>query len=275
MTQTLAAIGVIGGGTMAEAIVRGAIRQQLVDPSSIHVGEPNAERRAYLENELGIRTYAANEDVLDVVKFLVLAVKPQVLSRVLEPLAGKCADYLILSIVAGATMKTIASGLGLDLGQSAIVRVMPNTPAQIGEGISVWTTSAGVFSEQKEMAGQLLSALGEQIYVEKESYLDMATALSGSGPAYVFMFIEALADAGVQLGFSRDVATKLAIETVRGSAMYAAQSPQHVAMLRNQVTSPGGTTAAGLFELEDGKLRATVGKAVFAAFKRAKELGEN
>ena len=151
---------------------------------------------------------------------------------------------------------------------------MPNTPGQIGEGIAVWMATAETTEAQRAQARAIVGALGEEIYVEKEHYLDMATALSGSGPAYVFLFIEALTDAGVRMGFSRPVAEKLALQTVRGSAIYAQETGLHPAVLRNRVTSPGGTTAEALYQLEKGGFRALISQAVWAAYQKSKLLGD-
>ena len=151
---------------------------------------------------------------------------------------------------------------------------MPNTPAQIGQGITVWTASTGVTEIQLEMTRQVLGALGEQIFVEEENYLDMATALSGTGPAYVFLFMEALVDAGVHLGFSRHVAEQLVLQTVKGSVEYVLHSPNHLARLRNQVTSPGGTSAEALYYLEKAGFRTALSRAVWAAYQRSVQLGK-
>ena len=159
------------------------------------------------------------------------------------------------------------------LGERPVVRLMPNTPAQIGEGVSVWTATPDCTAEQRAQARAMFGALGEEVYVDDEAYLDMATALSGSGPGYVFLFIEALIDAGVRIGLARAVAEKLALQTVKGSALYAQRSGQHLAALRNAVTSPGGTTAAGLHQLERGGLRAAIEDAVAAAYERSRQLG--
>ena len=151
---------------------------------------------------------------------------------------------------------------------------MPNTPAQIGQGISVWTATPEVSVMHKEQAKAILGSFGEEIFVDKEPYLDMATALSGSGPGYVFMMMEALIDAGVHLGFSRRIAEQLVFQTMRGSVEYAAQSSKHVAELRNQVTSPGGTTAAALYHMEKGGLRTVISRGIWAAYERSIELGK-
>lgn len=179
-------------------------------------------------------------------------------------------EGLVLSIVAGARIGAMAAGLD----HQAIVRAMPNTPAQIGEGMSVWTATAAVSEEQRRQAQSILQALGEEIYVEDEDYLDMATALSGTGPAYVFLFMEAMIDAGVHLGFSRRIAQQLVLQTVRGSVDFARQSVAHPAELRNVVTSPGGTSAEALYQLEKGGFRTVLSRAIWAAYQKSQYLGE-
>jgi len=265
-------IAFVGGGTMAEAIVRGILRDGLYAPEQIAVGEPLPARRKALAGELGVRTYAtALESVADA-DVVVLAVKPQVMLSVASELAGQIAeDALLVSIVAGMPIETLRV-----FCVPAIVRVMPNTPAQIGEGISVWVPSCEVSQAQSKAAAAIVGALGQGIQANNEKYIDMTTAVSGSGPGYVFLFIEALTDAAVQIGFARPVAKQLALQTVRGAAAYAqSRSDDHLATLRNGVTSPGGTTAAGIHELERGGLRSTVTNAVLAAYHKAKALGEN
>jgi len=265
-------IVLVGGGIMGEAIVRGLLREDLVQADRVTVCDPVAERREFLAGELGVRVSSDNADAARGADIVILAVKPQVLSDVMAGLNGAIdKGTLIVSIVAGATIKAMSKGLGA----AAIVRVMPNTPGQIGEGISVWTATSHVTDEQRALAGSIVGALGQQVCVDREGYLDMATALSGSGPAYVFLFIEALTDAGVQMGFPRPVAAKLVLQTVKGSAVYAQGSGEHPAVLRNRVTSPGGTTAEALYAFEQGGLRATVTRAVLAAYEKAKSLGDN
>jgi pyrroline-5-carboxylate reductase len=177
---------------------------------------------------------------------------------------------LVLSIVAGARIENIVNGLL----HTSVVRSMPNTPAQIGEGITVWMASPGVSAAQREQARALLSALGQEVEADDEDQLDMATALSGSGPGYVFLFMEALVDAGVHLGFSRRVAEQLVVQTVKGSVDFYRFSPNHLARLRNQVTSPGGTTAEALYYLEKAGFRTAVSRAVWAAYQRSVALGQ-
>jgi pyrroline-5-carboxylate reductase len=201
---------------------------------------------------------------------VVLSIKPQVLEGVLYEIRGHLRrQNLLLSIIAGVPIKRLAD----TTAHAAVVRAMPNTPAQIGEGITVWTATPEVEDRQKLQAQAILGSLGEEIYVEEEEYLDMATALSGTGPAYVFMFMEAMIDAGVHMGFSRRVATQLVTQTLRGSVAYAAQSGRHVAELRNQVTSPGGTTAEALYQMEKGGLRTVITQGIFAAYQRSIALG--
>jgi pyrroline-5-carboxylate reductase len=177
---------------------------------------------------------------------------------------------LVLSIVAGASLQKISKGLK----HATVVRSMPNTPGQIGEGITVWAASAKTSKEQQETARQILGALGEEVFVEDESYLDMATALSGSGPAYVFLFTEALIDAGVHMGFPRRIAEQLVLQTIKGSAFFYEQAERHPATLRNQVTSPGGTSAEALYYLEKAGFRTAISRAVWAAYQRSLELGK-
>jgi pyrroline-5-carboxylate reductase len=263
-------IAFIGGGNMGGAMVHGMLKRQLVAPEQIIVADPRAERCQELAERYGIQTTDDNLDAATKGDILVLAVKPQVLDVVLPEVRGGARTCsLVLSIVAGASIKSISDGLA----NPSVVRVMPNTPAQIGQGISVWTATNEVPEAQRNQARALLQALGEEIFVTDEDYLDMATALSGTGPAYIFMFLEAMVDAGVHLGFSRYVAEKLVLQTMRGSVEYAAQSGDHLAMLRNQVTSPGGTSAEAIYQLEKGGLRTVISRAIWAAYQRSVGLG--
>jgi pyrroline-5-carboxylate reductase len=200
----------------------------------------------------------------------VLSVKPQTLPGVLEGLSGAIPPgALVLSIVAGARLEDLSR----KLGHPALVRAMPNTPAQIGQGITVWAARPAVSEELKEMARQMLACLGSEVYADDEDYLDMATALSGTGPAYVFLFMEALVDAGVHLGFPRRIAEQLVVQTVKGSVAFYETSPSHLARLRNQVTSPAGTTAAALYFLDKAGFRPALSRAVWAAYERSVQLG--
>jgi pyrroline-5-carboxylate reductase len=260
----------IGGGTMAEAMIRGLFEKHLVPPSHVLVTGPRRERRADLAKRFGVKALASNADAAEAAHVVVLSVKPQMLSAVMRDLGGKLReDQLVISIVAGAPLAVIRGGLD----HEAIVRAMPNTPAQIGMGVTAWTATDAVDREQRERAKAILGALGEELEVEEEGQVDMATALSGTGPTYVFLLMEALVDAGVHLGFSRRVAEELVLRTVEGSAAFARQSDRHLAELRNMVTSPGGTSAAAIYELEKGTLRTVLSRAVYAAYRRTRELG--
>jgi len=264
-------VAFIGGGVMAEAMINGILSEGLTEPGLIIAGDPREERGQELEELYSVRATRDNREAVKEARIVVLSVKPQVMPAVLQELRGLVPpDALVLSIVAGSRIKVIAEGLG----HSAVVRAMPNTPAQIGEGMSVWTATASVGEEQRAQAQTILQALGEEVYLEDEDYLDMATALSGTGPAYVFLFMEAMIDAGVHLGFSRRVAQQLVLQTIRGSVDFARQSIAHPAELRNMVTSPGGTSAEALYQLEKGGFRTVLSRAIWAAYQKSKYLGE-
>jgi pyrroline-5-carboxylate reductase len=260
----------IGPGVMAEAMIAGLLRKQLAAPENITAAGPRAERGLELQQKYGICVTTDNSAAVREADVVVLSVKPQRLSEVMRGLKGIPADALVLSIVAGASLKKISAGLK----HKAVVRSMPNTPGQIGEGITVWTCSKEVSREQQEMTRTLLGALGEEVFVDDESYLDMATALSGSGPAYVFLFTEALIDAGVHMGFPRRIAERLVLQTIKGSASFYEAAGRHPATLRNQVTSPGGTSAEALYYLEKAGFRTAISRAVWAAYQRSLELGK-
>ena len=256
---------------MAEAILAGLLEAKLVAPTDVSVGEPIEVRRAYLAERYGVATSADNTAAVASASMTVLAVKPQDLHDACADLNGALGDgQTVLSIIAGARMARIAR----ELGHRAVVRVMPNTPAQVGAGMSVWTAAPEVTDEAREFTGRMLDALGEQLYVSEEKYLDMATALSASGPAFVWLFLEALIDGGVHVGLPRDMAASLATQTVFGSMRMSLETGRHPAVLRNMVTSPGGTTAEGLRVLEGDALRATVIEAIAAAFEKSQMLGE-
>jgi pyrroline-5-carboxylate reductase len=267
-------IAFIGPGVMAEAMIAGLIRQKVAEPEKLLASGPRRERLQELEDRYGITGTTDNAAAAKQGDVVVLSVKPQRLDAVLEGLQGSIQeDALIISIVAGAPIAKI----GGILAHKAVIRAMPNTPAQIGEGITVWTASPAVSELQREMGQQILAAFGQEIFMEEETYLNMATALSGTGPAYVFLFMEAMVDAGVHLGFPRRVAEQLVAQTVRGSVdFYTRDSdPIHLARLRNQVTSPGGTSAAALYYLEKAGFRTAISRAVWAAYERSRELGRD
>jgi pyrroline-5-carboxylate reductase len=264
-------VAFIGGGVMGEAMIRGLITQNIVGPDCIYAADPLPERQEDLRQRYGIHVTGNNAEAAEAAHVIVLATKPQNLYDVTPGIRGHLRRQdLLLSILAGTPIRKLADGVA----HAAVVRAMPNTPAQIGEGMTVWTATPEVTEEQRAQAQAILGAFGQEIYVSDESYLDMATALSGTGPAYIFIFMEALIDAGVHLGFSRRVAEQLVFQTMRGSLDYAAQSGKHVAELRNQVTSPGGTTAAALYHLEKGGLRTVISRAIWAAYQRSIELGQ-
>ena len=266
-------IAFIGPGAMAEAMIHGLIRQGVANSQSLLIAGPGIERLEQMKNKYNIQINLDNSEAARLADIVVLSVKPQRLDRVLTGLKGSVLPQaLVLSIVAGASIEKISRGIS----HKNVVRSMPNTPAQIGEGITVWTASAGVNEEQLEMARRILGALGEQIFVEEENYLDMATALSGTGPAYVFLFMEAMVDAGVHLGFPRRIAEQLVAQTLRGSVDYFTRrdDPVHLARLRNEVTSPGGTSAEALYYLEKAGFRTAISRAIWAAYVRSQELGK-
>jgi len=268
-------IAFIGPGVMAEAMLSGIIKNKLTNPSNILTSGPLEDRNQELKDKYGIQPFSDNNKAAALADVVILSVKPQRLEKVLEGLQGSVKkDTLVLSIIAGASIAKISS----ILKHNKIVRSMPNTPAQIGEGITVWCCSSEVEEKQKTIARAILGSFGHEIYVEEEDYLDKATALSGTGPAYVYLFMEAMIDAGVHLGFSRRIAEKLVTETLRGSVDYYDKNgleSRHVASLRNQVTSPGGTSAEALYYLEKAGFRTAISRAIWAAYQRSLELGQD
>ncbi len=265
-------ISFIGGGVMAEAIIAGILRQDVSQPREICVGEPLQARREHLAKQHGIAVTSDNVEAASHGELVVLSVKPQSLSEVAQQLTGALReDQTAISIIAGSKLETLVAGLA----HRNVIRVMPNTPSRIGEGMSLWLASASVGESHKEAARTILQTLGEEMEVSDEKYLDMGTALSAGGPAYVFLFLESLIDAGVYMGMSRDMASKMALQTLLGSAKLAKESGEHPARLRDMVTSPGGTTAEALKVLEEKGFRDAVINAVVAAYEKAKRLGEN
>jgi pyrroline-5-carboxylate reductase len=270
----------IGCGVMAEAIIAGLLRQKLVGPEQIVGSHPRQTRREEMHVKYGIEMFERNRDAVmetspqapDDSSVIVLAVKPQRLHRVLEELKGSLVkEQLVVSIVAGAKIATISE----ELLHASVVRTMPNTPAQIGEGITAWTPSDEVNEKQESQVRAMLEALGKTVRVENERQIDMATALSATGPTYIFLVMEALIDAGVHLGFSRHVAQELVHQMILGAVLFARESHKHPAELRNMVTSPGGTSAEAIYQMEKGSLRTVLSKAVWAAYKRAESLGKH
>ena len=264
-------IATVGSGVMAEAMIAGLLRDGLVAPPQVIASHPRADRRDALEREYGIRTVAANADAVSEADVILLGIKPQMLERVGREIGPHLRrGQLVLSVLAGATTRALTGILGHD----QVVRSMPNTAARLGKGVTVWYATPETTDQQRAQAAALLGALGHQLEVDDEKMVAMATAVSGTGPTYVFLVMEALIDAAVHLGFPRHIAHDLVIETLEGSTLFARQSGMHPAELRNMVTSPGGTSAAALHELESGRLRTVLSEAVWAAFRRTVELGD-
>lgn len=265
-------VGFLGAGKMATALARGFINAGLVNGKQIIASDPFESARKHFSQEVGAKTAAANADVAKSARVLILATKPdQVPCALAEIKTSFTNDHLLISIAAGVTLARLESALPFG---ARVIRVMPNTPSLVGAGAAGYALGKSATTADAELAGKLLSAVGVAFQV-KETLLDAVTGLSGSGPAYVYQFIEALSDGGVAAGLPRDVATKLAAQTVLGAAKMVLETAQHPGALKDQVTSPGGTTIEGLHELEKGKLRATVMGAVRAATEKSKKLGQS
>ena len=263
-------IAFIGGGNMGEAMLAAALEKGLAKPEAIWVSDISHARRKALVHKYGVAAMASNREAISDKEIIALAVKPQNLAEVMAELSGQLKPgQVVFSIVAGARIETLSKGLK----HRAIARAMPNTPAQIGEGMSVWTTTPEVTEEQKGLVGAILGAMGAEIYVDDEKYLDMATAVSGSGPAYFFLMLESLIEAAVAIGLPRDMARKLVVQTMLGSGRLVQKSGEEPAELRRKVTSPGGTTARALEQFEKGQFTGLVKRAVKAAYDRARDLG--
>ena len=264
-----ARLGIVGTGVMAEAMLDGLFAKSLVDPKRVICSHPREARRRELVERYGVNAVEDNATVALESDIALLGIKPQVLPSVARELKGRFNnDQLIISVLAGATIKALHDGLQ----HPHIVRSMPNTPAQIGKGVTVWVATDSVTDAAKALVRQILGALGTEFEVHDERQVAMATALSGSGPTYTFLFLEALIDAGVHMGFPRHMAKELAVDTVVGAGLFAQQSEKHVAELRDMVTSPGGTSAEAMYELEAGRFRTVINDAVWAALARTLEL---
>lgn len=262
-------LAIVGAGMMAESIIGGLLAKGMIPASQIVASHPRLDRRMALESRFGIRTVARNVDAVVGADLVALTVKPQVVGAVMKELRGSLSeDQVVMSILAGANISTLTNGLD----HQRIVRVMPNTPAQIGEGMSVWCATPAVDDAARSRVRAALGALGEELEVETEKYVDMATALSGTGPTYVFLMMEALVDAGVHMGFPRRIAEEIVLQTVSGSVAFARSSGKHLAELRNMVTSPGGTSAEAIYQMEKGGLRTVLSKSVYAAYQRTQTL---
>jgi pyrroline-5-carboxylate reductase len=264
-------IGFIGGGKMAEAIIGCIIKAGLVPPERILATDVLPARCQALRDQYGIAASTDNADAVSWGQVLVLAVKPQVLPLVVPGITGTLPKgQLVMSIVTGATLETLAQGLGRD----QIVRIMPNTPAQVGAAMSAWIATPAVTDKQRGQAQEILRAMGEELEVRGEHYIDMATAINGSGPAYFFLILEAMVDAAVQMGFARSDAVKLVTQTALGSVLYAKSSDLHLAELKNAVTTPGGTTADALYTMEKAGLRTMLADGIQAAYDKARLLAK-
>jgi pyrroline-5-carboxylate reductase len=264
-------IATVGSGVMAEAMIAGILRGGLVEPGQIVASHQRPERREHLDRSYGIRTVTSNVEAVDGADVVLFGIKPQMLGKVGREIGPHLRrGQLVLSVLAGATTAALTGILGHD----QVVRSMPNTPARLGRGMTVWYATPECTEEQRAQAASLLGSLGHQLEVDDEKMVAMATAVSGTGPTYVFLVMEALIDAAVHLGFPRHIAHDLVIETLEGSTLFAKQSGMHPAELRNMVTSPGGTSAAALHELESGRLRTVLSEAVWAAYRRTVELGD-
>ncbi len=244
-------IAFIGSGVMGEAMIKGLLNQGLTTAGCLRASDPWAERLEYIHTTYSIETTADNAAAVREAEIVVLSIKPQSLPKVGKDLHSKIhPDALVLSIIAGTRISTLQNKLYHD----RIVRAMPNTPGQLGKGMTVWTATEHVAARQIKQTEAILGAMGEQLQVDEESFLDMATGLSGSGPGFVLLLIEAMIDAGVHMGFSRRDAEKMVLQTIDGTVALMRASGRHSAELKNQVTSPGGTTAAGLYELEKASI---------------------
>jgi pyrroline-5-carboxylate reductase len=263
-------IAFIGGGNMAAAIIGGLIKHG-VAPADLYAIDPNEDARKRNEQQFGVRTGAGADAALAPFDAIVLAVKPQVLKVVAEGLAPHLGDKVVISIVAGIRTADLSRWLN---GHQRIVRVMPNTPALIGMGVAGLSATGSVDAADRALATQVLGAVGETVWFDDEAKIDAVTAISGSGPAYVFYFVEALQEAARQLGMDEAQGRALAVATFTGAAQLAAQSDEPPGVLRERVTSKGGTTAAALASFDASGIKDAIVRGVLAADARAKEMGE-
>ncbi|RJF99549.1 pyrroline-5-carboxylate reductase [Noviherbaspirillum saxi] len=263
-------IGFIGGGNMATALI-GGLAGKLTDGANIHVVDPNADALQRLQQQFGVTSAQQIGPELAACDVIVLSVKPQQMKDVVAQLQPQVSTQLVLSIAAGIRAVDLSRWMN---GHTAIVRTMPNTPALIGQGITGMVALAGVSAEQREAADAIMRAVGATVWLSDEALIDPVTAVSGSGPAYVFYFIEAMQQAAQEMGLSAEQGNELAIATFVGASQLAAQSTDPVSVLRERVTSKGGTTYAALTSMEASGVKDAIGKALKAAAARGKELGE-
>ena len=264
-------IAFIGGGNMGEVMLSAVLNKGLTTPQDISISDVNESRCQYIRHEYDVYVTGSNLEVLSRGDMVVLAIKPQNLVEVMTEINGQLKPgQLVLSIIAGARINTLCLGLN----HKTVVRVMPNAPAQIGEGISMWAATSEVTEQHREWVSSILGAMGKGIYVAEEKYIDMATAVSGSGPAYVFLFVESLVEAAVHIGLPRDIAQEMVLQTLLGSGHLVQKSGKEPSELRRMVTSPGGTTAEALLQLENGGFSNLVLQAIIAAHNKARSLGD-
>lgn len=268
MIQLSVQFGIIGGGVMGEALLSRLLAQGLYQSEQVWVSDPQPQRRAFLAQQYGVQVTADNQDVVSA-PVLLLAIKPQMFDRVVTALSSKNISQVVLSILAGVPLQRLEAAFP----DQPIVRSMPNTPATIGAGMTAISAGQYAKPEHLQLAQRIFAAVGEVVEVP-ETLLDAVTGLSGSGPGYVAVMVEALIDGGVAVGLSRAVATQLAVQTVRGTAELLQVKGMHPAQLKDQVTSPGGTTIAGIAALEQAGIRSALIEAVKAACERSKELGQ-
>ncbi len=263
-------IGFVGGGTMAEGIIGALLRSGEALPEDIAVGEPLLERRQHLAGDYRVQVTADNRKAISEAAVVVLAVKPNQFASVAADLKGRLgSDQTIVSIMAGVTLAKLQSALD----HKSVVRVMPNPPAQIGEGVCAWTAAPQVDKETQENIRRLLAATGKAVAFDDERFIDIATAVSGSGAGFVFLLIEAFIDGAVHLGLPRDTATEMVVQTFLGAARLVDETGHTAAELRGLTTTPGGTTAEGVLVLEEAGLRAAVTEALIATYEKSKALG--
>jgi pyrroline-5-carboxylate reductase len=265
-------IGFIGIGNMGEALLKGIINSGLITPKRIFASDVNTEKLKNLSDELDINAVDNNYDLVDSSDIILIALKPDIVSKILSQISANLIQpKWCISIAAGVTISTIENLLQTG---TPVVRVMPNTPAMVSEGMTAISPGANAKEEHLGKAKQIFQAVGKAIVLQ-EKLMDVVTALSGSGPAFVFLMIEAFADAGVQLGLTRPDAFLMATQTFLGSSKMVLETQEHPAVLKNKVTSPGGTTAAGLYELERNGIRSAIIDAVVAATNRSKQLSSD
>jgi pyrroline-5-carboxylate reductase len=263
-------IGFIGVGTMAQAMIDPMIQTGLQPAEQITVFDVSTAALQSVSKAYPGLVVAQNlQDVVDDADLVVCAVKPQNLGPDFFASMKPPPKATLLSVIAGKPMSVYLEG-----GFSKVARSMPNTPAQIGKGMTVWCCTQNIETEERGKITQILSSFGKQIYVDDEDFIDISTSISGSGPAYVFMLMEAMIDAGVHMGFSRKTATTLVNQTILGSTLYAMETGEHPVILRNSVTSPAGTTASAIYELENGKFRTVIKDAIWACYRRSLEMGD-